>query len=132
MKILFVGDTHGDIHFVKHALNKARESKADILMQVGDFGFFPHMSWGQDFLREVETSAALAGVPVWWIDGNHDNHDELRALTLGRASLVDISPNIVHAARGTRWEWGGLKFGAFGGAFSVGRSATLGVLRPVL
>ncbi len=54
-----------------------------------------------------------------WIDGNHDNHDALGTLHPDDDGIVPIGPRCSYLARGLRWEWRGVRFGALGGAFSV-------------
>jgi predicted phosphodiesterase len=119
MKVLFVGDVHGNTPFMRSMIAIAADNGIDTLMQVGDFGFWPHTASGQEFLAATEKAAAKAGVTVWWIDGNHENHSALGGLTRGSRVLLEISPHIKYLPRGCRWEWDGVRFGALGGAFSV-------------
>jgi Icc-related predicted phosphoesterase len=128
MEVLFVGDMHGDVGFARQAIRHAASVGIDRIVQVGDFGYWPHTQSGQRFLREVELAAESNGVTVWWIDGNHENHDMLSAQPRQSDGTVFISPHVRYVPRGHRWEWDGVRFGALGGAFSVdwrGRTAGL-------
>lgn len=75
MKVLLVGDTHGDPQFVSSVNRLAKTRGAHCIIQLGDFGF--------DFNKNV-----MASIKAWldaderrrwlWIDGNHDQHDYIR------------------------------------------------------
>lgn len=74
-RVLFLGDTHGDLDFLERGLREAHDNGCYALFQVGDFGFL----WpGDDRMREVEEAAVGYGMPLFWIDGNHDWHPEIR------------------------------------------------------
>ena len=52
----------------------AAEQGCPIIIQVGDFGYFPDHPDGPRFLTAVDTACAVNGVELWFIDGNHDDH----------------------------------------------------------
>jgi hypothetical protein len=86
-------------------------------MQLGDFGYWPT---SQRFLDAV----AATGVPVWFLDGNHehfphlwDGLDEARAL----AEPVEVAENLTYLPRGARLEFEDVKFAVLGGAHSIDR-----------
>ncbi len=56
-----------------------------------------------------------------FVDGNHEDHPQLAALPKS-GGLGEVRPHIWHLPRGTRWEWGGLRCAALGGATSVDRA----------
>jgi hypothetical protein len=60
-------------------------------------------------------------VTVYWIDGNHENHDLLSAIVNRRTTPVPITAHVRYLPRGCRWEWAGVRFAALGGAFSIDR-----------
>ncbi|NDB65692.1 MAG: metallophosphatase family protein, partial [Euryarchaeota archaeon] len=76
MKVLLVGDTHGDAKFISSINRLAKTQGARYVMQLGDFGY--------DFSPNV-----LASIRAWldgderrkwyWLDGNHDQHDYIRS-----------------------------------------------------
>lgn len=77
-RVLFLGDTHGDLQFAARAFEHASDLRADAIFQVGDFGFL----WpGKDPDAAMNVLAVLSaqhGIPLYWIDGNHDWHPEIR------------------------------------------------------
>lgn len=76
MKVLLVGDTHGDAKFISSINRLAKTQGARYVIQLGDFGY--------DFSPNV-----LASIRAWldgderrkwyWLDGNHDQHDYIRS-----------------------------------------------------
>lgn len=75
MKVLLVGDTHGDAKFIASINKCAKTHGATYIVQLGDFGY--------DF-----DANALTSIRAWldaderrrwlWLDGNHDHHDYIR------------------------------------------------------
>lgn len=73
-RVMFLGDTHGDLYFLEEALATACGS-CDAVFQLGDFGFL----WPKhDNMDEVESLVEQYEIPLFWIDGNHDWHPEIR------------------------------------------------------
>lgn len=80
MKTLIVGDIHGDWGKLNSLLTVKRP---DIVLQCGDFGWWPQMEvkipvlYGNQkkwTLRGVKLSGAL----LYFCDGNHENHPDLK------------------------------------------------------
>lgn len=118
-KVAFAGDWHGNADYAAGRVMSAAAHGADVLVHVGDFGFW-HGHGGATYIASLEKVAARVGLPIMWIDGNHEDFDELEQLPV-IDGLRPITDHIVHAPRGARWEWGGLQWGALGGATSVDR-----------
>lgn len=121
--VMLLGDTHGDRGFTKQAINWAADNGVDRIVQVGDFGFWPRWNNGQRFLHDVGKHSVERHVPLYFIDGNHEDHEYLASL-LERKDPNQFFVNygkypISYIPRGSTWEWGGVRFGAFGGAFSI-------------
>jgi len=77
MKILVAGDFHGNINHATKIAAKARSLDADMVFQVGDFGF----TWdGPERLRALNNVYQQFDMPLYWLDGNHENFDVLEAL----------------------------------------------------
>lgn len=124
--IMFLGDCHGDRGFTRGAIRWAAENDVNRIVQVGDFGFWPRTNNGQKFLHDVGKQSVQSMVPFYFIDGNHEDH-----LALNRYVRDNIKPGepwvhygkypVSYIVRGGTWEWGGVRFGAFGGAFSIDR-----------
>lgn len=135
--MLFAGDWHGDEDWAATVIGRAVDMGAAWVVQVGDFGF-GFFRLGDDpevpgdwaprcpFARGVSALAAESGVPVVFIDGNHDNPVLLARLAerrgaTGPSGFVPVEDHLFWAPRGHRWEWDGVRFGALGGAFSIDR-----------
>ncbi len=116
--VLVAGDTHGNTRWTCHLAALAVANGCELVVQVGDFGYFPRVSEGERFLDDVDAAFAAAGLELWFIDGNHDDHAAL-AVHRGSTEPVAIRDRIVHLPRGCRLQLGGLQFGFLGGAFSV-------------
>lgn len=123
-RLLLAGDTHGNGRWCSVLSAIARRHQCDAVVQLGDFGFWPHQEWGRQFFKHVSELAA-AGPPWYWLDGNHENHDMLQALLETRpdassaSSPVEIAAGLHYLPRGCRWEWSGVRLGALGGAASI-------------
>ncbi len=144
-RVLLAGDTHGNIRWVAMLAVLARHYECDAMVQLGDFGYWPHTERGRLFLERTEKVTAHVGIPLYWLDGNHENHDLLQPLSglsrFGGSSVtsggsvtsddsatsddsdldpfVAISPHVHWIPRGARWHWHGWAIGALGGAFSI-------------
>ncbi len=133
--MLLAGDTHGNVKWVAMLAVLARHYECQTIVQLGDFGYWPHTERGRLFLERVEKVTAHLDIPLYWLDGNHENHDELEALAARRppqdeatAPFLEISRHVHWVPRGARWTWQGRRIGALGGAFSIDwRLRTLGV-----
>lgn len=128
--VMLLGDTHGDVGFTNSAIVWAAENDVDRIVQVGDFGFWPRTNSGMKFLHRVGKKSVEMHVPLYFLDGNHDDHlvlASLRERHVPEGNMPDGFINygkypITYIDRGARWDWGGVWFGSFGGAFSMDRS----------
>ena len=118
-RVLIAGDTHGDAGWVEELCDVAVKERCDVILQLGDFGFWSHTSAGETYLNTVNRALTKQGLQLWWIDGNHESFDVLRQLPVDGDGLVTVRDRIVYIPRGARWEWQGCRFGALGGAFSI-------------
>lgn len=127
--IMFLGDCHGDRGFTRGAIKWAAENGVDVIVQVGDFGFWPRVNNGTRFLHDVGKQSAESDVPFFWLDGNHEDHTVLATVAArlkpGEFSVPYGKYPLHYLPRGTTWEWDGVRFGAFGGAFSIDRDARI-------
>lgn len=118
---MLAGDWHGNQHWAQVSCEAAARNGCQVLLQLGDFGLWPGRE--DKWLDHVSDCARSAGIDVIWIDGNHENHEALdrwRTLADDRG-LVAMRDSVTWATRGSRWEWGGIQFGALGGAVSLDR-----------
>lgn len=129
-RIMFLGDTHGNAGWTRQAIDYAAGNGCDVIVQVGDFGFWSDNADTAAFLAITQSRLAKHGITLYWVDGNHEDHDRLAARPTmqkphrhrGPWSLPD-SPNIIHLPRGYRWHWWGQAWMSLGGAASVDRLA---------
>lgn len=119
-RVLLAGDTHGNGRWVGSLCKLAQQHRCDVVLQLGDFGYWPHTSKGRRFLDQVDWHAERYGIDCfYWIDGNHENHDMLVEEEVDADGFATIRDRCRYAPRGHRWRWGKVDFGALGGAFSM-------------
>jgi predicted phosphodiesterase len=118
-KLALAGDWHGNFGWAELAMNYAVEQGCDVLLQVGDFGYWPSyeestgsQTGGSHFLFKVTEKAKELGLMIYWIDGNHENHEHLHP-GMGHDGVIR------HLPRGHRWHWWGKSWMAVGGAVSI-------------
>jgi len=125
MKILVSGDWHGSSSAAKAAAKKAVQTGCEVIVQVGDFGFWPHTD--PDYVDTVSRHITKQGLFMVWIDGNHENFDALYdgnwPVTSG--GFRKIAENVLYAPRGHRWEWDDVSFLALGGGYSIDKDFRL-------
>lgn len=124
MKILMAGDIHGDLPHAQYLVKIAKKKGCDRILQLGDFGHWPHYRDGIVYLDQLSLYADLNNILVYWVDGNHDsvsrvyeNHGQPE--DLDAEGFIRIRKQIRYAPRGHRWIWDGCRFIALGGAWSV-------------
>lgn len=117
--ILLLGDIHGEAHVLYTAIRKAETVGATAVVQVGDFGLFPKTAPYRDF-REVCQEAT---VPVYFIDGNHD--DCIRWTQLTNVARIWRDANLYYVPRGTVMKLDGRTIAFMGGAASIDKEYRL-------
>jgi predicted phosphodiesterase len=120
--LLLAGDTHGNTSHVRYLIDVAHRHGIDRIFQVGDFGAWEHVPDGRAFFDNVDKYARRRGVTVYWLDGNHDKTSlilERYGNELDDEGFLRCRENVRYAPRGHRWTWGGVRFIALGGAYSV-------------
>lgn len=122
MRILAAGDSHGNLeHFVQELLPAAVNHEVDAIVQVGDFGYTWPGSHGR--FESLDAALAMAGLTLYWLDGNHDNYTDLQHRGIwGSDKPEPMTDNVTYLPRGARWEWGGVSFMAVGGAISIDKA----------
>jgi hypothetical protein len=121
MRILLVGDLHGDTLAMIETVTHAADVHADLILQLGDFGFWPRDEPGRKFLRQTEARLELVGLPLWWVSGNHEDLKALETRPIGSDGRRQVSDHVWHLPNGYRWVWCGTRWVAAGGAVSVDR-----------
>lgn len=124
---MMLGDTHGSAGTIRVACQLAAEYECTKIVQVGDFGIG---DWGIEgtnelFIEDVSKSSAEFGVPIHFIDGNHEDHDWLDSLDRGEANddgHIPLSEHLFYIPRASLWEWDDKTWLAMGGAYSIDRA----------
>jgi Icc-related predicted phosphoesterase len=127
MRILFVGDLHANTNNLLLGLEKAKEEKCELIIQVGDFGFFPRLEEYKDYFSVMQSE-----IPFWFIDGNHEDHEILGSWhdateiisvnTIGEKTNLEIlnrTKNFYYVPRGYVTQLGNTIVGFMGGANSI-------------
>lgn len=111
MRLAFIGDVHGNVPYIESLKGYLETNEVDRVIQVGDMGIL----WRHNNPDECPVTQAVEtlGVEWWFIDGNHDNHPNLRNRD------PQITEKIRYIPRGTIEEIDGIKFGFLGGAYSI-------------
>lgn len=117
-KILLLGDVHGQGGWLKLVIRTADVLGIKTILQLGDFGFWPHTGSGKVFWDNTQRFLEQCDVDLWWVDGNHENHDWLDAQPRDNEGFWRDG-RITHIGRGARWSWNGVKFMGCGGAYSI-------------
>lgn len=69
MKVAILGDIHGGTRYLDWGLEMAVASGAEMMIQVGDFGF----GFDDDLMDKVTEITDKHKIPLWAIRGNHDD-----------------------------------------------------------
>lgn len=117
--IYITGDVHGNIDFEKlYSLLDYHVSYDDTLIILGDAG----ICWSKYQDEIVANLYKRIPITVVFIDGNHENFDELKSFPIVEykgAKVHQISKHIYHVLRGEVIELEGYSFLCIGGACST-------------
>lgn len=119
--VMAAGDWHANLAWARRAVELAAEAGAGAIVHLGDFGYWPRLRGGPEYLDGLEQALAYYDLPLWWLPGNHEDHEELELLDYGPTSVARITDHIGVLARGARWQWFGQTWCAVGGAYSISR-----------
>lgn len=117
-QVMLLGDTHGNNGDVNYAFMRANDFEIEVIVQLGDFGYWPGNHKYRDLMEMIVELTEQTGIKFLWIDGNHENHEQLNKQPR-EYGMWFITENFVHAGRGARWVWGDKTFLACGGAYSI-------------
>ena len=108
MKIFVMGDLHGDWNHLNTFINK---KNPDIILQCGDFGYWPKFSGTTSIGKPIYDSDGLPtrmrnvwrlediknkNTKIYFCDGNHEDHESLKNLESN-----EILPNVFYMKRGS-------------------------------
>jgi predicted phosphodiesterase len=117
--IVVAGDWHGDLQWARQVIRAAHAAGAKTILHVGDLGvLWPGRGKGR-FDAKLDRYLDAFNMDLFFADGNHDNHVELRALEVGPDGLAAVLPRIKYLPRAGRTVVQGIRIGALGGAYSV-------------
>lgn len=133
MRVLVLGDTHGDSKWCVEVTRLAGELGAERILQVGDFGYWPgidvdlvagvRISLADWLLGEIERACQAYGVAEWIVlDGNHDDHQALQTVLRQQPDdegLLPLGHRVRYSPRGNSFKLAGVSFGTLGGAASI-------------
>lgn len=123
MSFIITGDTHGMLDIGKvvsfFSDHESEYTKEDYLIICGDVGVC-----GFSAFRETEVRNVLRNLPVTtlFIDGNHENFEELNSYSVdvwNGGKVHFIESGIIHLMRGQVFNIDGVSFFTFGGAYSI-------------
>jgi hypothetical protein len=126
---MVVGDWHGNtqwaLNVIKQAVDNLTEEKFKIILSLGDFGLWPG---GDSYTTALSQALDDRDMIFWFVDGNHEDHDQLHELHAQQPGPVAIDPHgrIWHLPRGWRWNWHDRTWLALGGAVSLDRAVRIG------
>lgn len=123
-KIALAGDWHGQAGWGRYMIRLASEKSCKIMLQLGDFGFWPGNS-GKKFLHKINKELALHEMYLYVTAGNHEDYIQMSTFSpIDGATGLRFHPEYPHIIlmeRGYRWEWAGKKMISVGGANSIDR-----------
>lgn len=121
MKVLTVGDWHGNVFAAEQAFHQAEDYECAAILHVGDFGYWEGVPEGVHFLNALEIFAEDAdGIPLFFADGNHENHPLLRErYPMTEGGIRFVRPLIRHVERGYMINIADTLIQFFGGAWSI-------------
>lgn len=131
MKLLFLGDTHGNTSWVDNVIATAANHDIDWIVQLGDFGYWEHKRSGVEYLFCVQAALEEHDQHMVFIDGNHENHPVLRRNYGPEAEKHRVHPDygfwrvrdrLWHAPRAHRWKFDAVQFMSMGGAYSIDKN----------
>lgn len=116
------GDWHSNTDYALKLLNRIdkKTEVPDVFMHLGDFNFFPD-NRGQKFLNVINSQLDILGRELFVLDGNHEDFDYIKTFKNSDKypGFKEVREHIFYIPRGLGWTWGGKKFVAVGGAWSV-------------
>lgn len=127
MRLLMVGDTHGDLRSIEHKIEMAVKHGVQRIVVLGDFGLW----WGFEgvkFLDDINARLSKANRQLFAIPGNHENHELWDALyEHGPKSKgwAYARTNVLLAPKVLDFRWGGKQFMVAGGAVSIDKDFRL-------
>lgn len=122
MRIMVVGDTHGDKDAIEYKAKFAQALGVTHMLIVGDFGLWVGFE-GVKFLDDVNEIARKYNIHVFALPGNHENHDLwTHLLNIGlptSSGFTYVRDRLLLSPKVHNWKWGKKRFFICGGAVSI-------------
>jgi Icc-related predicted phosphoesterase len=129
MKVMMVGDTHGNTRSLMTNIARAGERNIQHLLVLGDFGLWTHFADGIAFLDDINEYAQANNLTVYAIGGNHENWDHwnwfVENMPKGGKGWAMVRRRVALAPRIHTWKWDNTKFMGVGGAVSIDKDSRL-------
>lgn len=93
--IIVVGDVHGEWASLNTLINKKCPS---MVISCGDFGYWPRFAAHAEEKHDFRFNVRNNGTPVYFCDGNHEDHESLRKL---ETSSIPGMENVFYQKRGS-------------------------------
>ena len=107
--IIILGDIHARWAPVNNLINK---KKPEIILQVGDFGWFPHINgkteqytamtsqgWAYKYKAFEQYGLKMQNTSMLWCHGNHENHADL--IERVKSGKMEVMPSVFYMPFGT-------------------------------
>jgi hypothetical protein len=124
-RILLIGDIQGKVQYIRAAFELARSQGISRILQLGDLGVLP-VGKGFQLLNEINSLSLAYGIRFDFIDGNHEDFDQLDLFEKEADRAPDgsilVRPNVHWWNRGSVTTIAGIRIGFLGGAVSMDRN----------
>jgi predicted nucleotidyltransferase len=103
-EVLVVGDVHGRYEELNRLI---RVLKPKMVLQCGDFGYFPRLDYmpkdGGETIYPFEPQGKIenGNVPVHFCDGNHEDHEALAKFNSKTPTGHEVAPSVFYQERGS-------------------------------
>lgn len=118
---MFAGDWHAGTDFGVAAVETAARHGVERIAHVGDFGFWPRHPDGAKYLAAISEACVAHRIPLWFCDGNHEDHDSLPHDSADEP--VEVVPSVYWVPRGVTLDWDSTRILFMGGAVSIDQFA---------
>jgi Icc-related predicted phosphoesterase len=123
MKVLIVGDVHGDPQFLSNIHAEARRFGVKTIVQLGDFGY----NFDKNVIASISAWLNRDPEHQWfWLDGNHDEHNYIEGSILKGEfpgyPVPHFHERMFYCHRGSTTMIGDKLCMFLGGAYSIDKS----------
>lgn len=127
VKVGLQGDIHGEPGDLEEPMRQCKLRGAELLIILGDYAYAWPGRMDDDgkcsVTEEISLMAEEYNLDVWFIDGNHENFDQLTEVgAYGSLVPVEVAPRVTYIPRGTLLQLGDSQVLFIGGAYSVDKS----------